>query len=193
MYRGMINSKSDNRMTFDNYYVETQAELDAINLCREYASRFDDAMETGASVVLVGKAPYGKRHLAYSIAREVIKSGRRVNAATAACLQNNLLNADLQKYLYKTEDVCDFMRLPDLLIIDDVGRHASHVDYMDFICTVIELRLSWNRPVAVVGHGTEEDLSKFMGSRILGMLKESSGPFIVCDWHIPRRPVWASK
>ena len=176
--------------TFESFYVETPEELSAVQTCREYASRFDDAMDTGASIVLVGKTNNGKTHLAYSIAMEVAKGGRTVHYTSPIYLLKDLHPEFIALRRVTDEQISqtvEFCLNADLLLIDDVGGGPESDVCAGIIGSIIESRLRDKRPLVVVGYGTEKDLSRNIGASVLDALKESGGPFVVCDWHIPRR------
>jgi DNA replication protein DnaC len=176
--------------TFECFYVETPEELSAVQTCREYASRFDEAMGTGASIVLVGKTNNGKTHLAYSIAMEVAKSGRTVHYTSPIYLLKDL-HPEFIALRRVTDDqisqTLEFCLNADLLLIDDVGGGPESDVCVGIIGSIIESRLRDKRPLVVVGYGTGDDLSRSIGTGAFDALKKSSGPFIVCDWYIPRQ------
>jgi DNA replication protein DnaC len=176
--------------TFESFYVETPAELRAVQACREYASRFDEAMETGASFALVGKTNNGKTHLAYSIAMEVAKGGRTVHYTSPIYLLKDLHPEFIALRRVTDEQISqtvEFCLNADLLLIDDVGGGPESDVCAGIIGSIIESRLRDKRPLVVVGYGAEDDLLRSIGTGAFDALKESSGTFIVCDWHITRQ------
>jgi DNA replication protein DnaC len=58
--------------TFDGYQAATQAQREALAVCRRYAQRFEELRNRGSSLLLVGGPGTGKTHLACAILAEVI-------------------------------------------------------------------------------------------------------------------------
>ena len=115
---------------------------------------------------------------------DVVKGGRTVHYTSPIYLLKDL-HPEFIALRRVTDDqisqTIEFCLNADLLVIDDVGGGPESDVCAGIIGSIIESRLRDKRPLVVVGYGTEKDLSRNIGASVLDALKESSGPFVVCD------------
>lgn len=170
--------------TFDNFHVDKRnaGQVNALAMCRAYATGFEVAMEEGTSAILVGNPGTGKTHLSAAIAQVVITSGRSVQFTTVGRLLRKV-KSTYSKSSALTEDQAIASYLdPDLLIIDEVGVQRGTEAERFILTEVIGQRYEHMRPVIVMGNCTEDDLAAHLGDRLVSRLQEGGGPVIVCDW-----------
>jgi len=170
--------------TFENFRVEpgNQGQAKALRLCKAYADRFDDAMASGACAVLIGPPGTGKTHLAAAIAQAIIPTGRSVHFTTVSRLVRRVKSTYSQEADETEEQAIRAYRIPDLLILDEVGVQRGTETERLILTDVLGLRYEHMSPTVVLGNCSEPELAAHLGDRVVSRLQEGGGPFVVCNW-----------
>lgn len=183
------------KRSFDNYRAshEIKGQARALKLARTYANRFDEMLELGTSIVMVGKPGTGKTHLAAAIAQQVIRAGRSAHFTTIGRLIRSVKSTYSHGAPHSEEQMIQSYVEPDLLIVDEVGVQRGTETERMIITEVFGQRYEAVRPTIVIGNCEADDLGEQLGDRVISRLTEGGGPFIVFDWTDYRPAVHADE
>lgn len=168
--------------TFESYRAADDRQLRVLNVCRAYAAKFADRLAQGGGLVMCGMPGTGKTHLACSIAHEIAKSGRTslfVSAVSAVRRVKQTYSRDSRET--EAEAITRFT-VPDLLILDEVGvQFGSDTEKM-ILFEIINTRYEQMRPTVLISNLTRDELSAFVGERVMDRMSEGGGVVLAFDW-----------
>ena len=157
--------------------LDDQKSKKASDMCRNYASRFDEFKKAGKGLILFGGVGTGKTFLASCIANELIDNSVPCLVTNFSRIINTLqgMYEGKQKYL-------DSLNEFDLLVIDDLGieRNTEYVN--ELVYNIIDARYRSGKPMIITTNlkYTElyhaEDTSK---ARIYSRIIEMCLPVLV--------------
>lgn len=173
------------KRTLANYSAENEGQRKALSFCRHYVKVFDEIVESGRCMVLIGKPGTGKTHLGVAIANELLHKTSRtaVYRTVGSILQ--AIRATYDRYSERSEaDILSSLVTPDLLVLDEVG--VSKEQPSDFELTtlfaIINGRYEQMRPTVVISNLDAEQLPVAMGERCVDRLREGNLIVVPFDW-----------
>lgn len=179
--------------TFDNYRAEGDAQVHAFTKAKAFAEHFPVAMELGASFVFCGKPGTGKTHLACAIGNHVMQA---FGASVAFMTVFEAIQRVKATYGDSTKTESQVMRSfaeVDLLILDEVGVQFG-TKYEEVIITdIINRRYSDMRPTLILSNLTSDELSEYLGARVVDRMYEGGGGVLAFDWDSYRAKVAKDK
>ncbi|MNC34314.1 DNA replication protein DnaC [compost metagenome] len=177
------------KRTLANYSAENEGQRKALSFCRHYVKVFDEIVESGRCMVLIGKPGTGKTHLGVAIANELLHKTSRtaVYRTVGSILQ--AIRATYDRHSERSEaDILSSLVTPDLLVLDEVG--VSKEQPSDFELTtlfaIINGRYEQMRPTVVISNLDAEQLPVAMGERCVDRLREGGGVVVPFDWESQR-------
>jgi DNA replication protein DnaC len=179
--------------SFENYRAETDEQKFALNKARRFAENFPKAMELGASFAYCGKPGTGKTHLACAVANHVMANfGHTALFITVFDVIQRV--KDTYGSNEKSErQVMNGFAEPDLLILDEVGVQFG-TDFEKVIITdIINKRYADMRPTIILSNLDQDDLSKYLGERVVDRMHEGGGGVVAFNWDSYRAKVLADK
>lgn len=172
-----------------NYKAENKGQAEALRFCRHYVKTFDQIVETGRCMVLLGKPGTGKTHLGVAIANELLHKTRHtaVYRTVGAVLQ--AIRATYDRQSERTEaDILSSLTTPDLLVLDEVG--VSKEQPSDFELTtlfaIINGRYEQVKPTVVISNLDGSQLPMAMGERCVDRLREGGMIVVPFEWESHR-------
>jgi len=179
--------------TFKNYQAITQQQQLALNVCRHYASHFDERLENGGGLILQGKPGTGKTHLACAIANQVITNGSSARFTTVMQLVR-AIRATWKRASEKNEDqvlqaIIDY----DLLIIDEIGVQYETESEKLILFDVLNGRYENVKPTILLTNLVGQELSNCIGERNVDRIQEGGGATISFTWGSYRANVYQDK
>ncbi|MNG90071.1 DNA replication protein DnaC [compost metagenome] len=177
------------KCTLANYSAENEGQRKALSFCRHYVKVFDEIVESGRCMVLIGKPGTGKTHLGVAIANELLHKTSRtaVYRTVGSILQ--VIRATYDRHSERSEaDILSSLVTPDLLVLDEVG--VSKEQPSDFELTtlfaIINGRYEQMRPTVVISNLDAEQLPVAMGERCVDRLREGGMIVVPFEWESHR-------
>lgn len=184
----LIPKRFEKRM-LANYSAENEGQRKALSFCRHYVKVFDEIVESGRCMVLIGKPGTGKTHLGVAIANELLHKTSRtaVYRTVGSILQ--AIRATYDRHSERSEaDILSSLVTPDLLVLDEVG--VSKEQPSDFELTtlfaIINGRYEQMRPTVVISNLDAEQLPVAMGERCVDRLREGGMIVVPFEWESHR-------
>ena len=172
--------------TLDSYVVKTSGQKKALAFAKEYAENFDQVIKTGRSAIFVGKVGTGKTHLAAGIALSIMQQQRSPVFTTVQRLIRRV--KDSWRTKEETEsDVINAFASPDLLILDEVGVQFGSEFEKQLLFDVLNERYEKLKPSILLSNIPSEQLSDYLGERVMDRLRENGGALIGFNWDSYRK------
>lgn len=169
--------------TLDNYKPAGKESERALRVCQAYASKWPDRRKQGGGLVMCGKPGTGKNHLALAIARDVIEQHQSSVVFTTALKISREFKSTWSKTATRSEeDVIRYFTRPDLLIIDEVGvQFGSDAEKM-IMFEIINTRYERLKPTILISNLPKEELTQFIGERVIDRMNDGGGCTISFTW-----------
>lgn len=179
--------------TFDNYRVDSEDENDpqfqALKRAKAFAGKFPRAMELGASFVFCGKPGTGKTHLACAIGNHIMNAfGNSVSFVTVFEVIQRVKATYGSSEQTEAQVMRSFAEV-DLLILDEVGVQFGTEFEKVIITDIINRRYSDMRPTIIMSNLTSDELSEYLGARVVDRMYEGGGGVLAFDWESYRSKV----
>lgn len=154
-------------------------------ICINYVQNFDQVLADGTSMVFCGKPGTGKTHLAYAVVQALqiqYVAATLITAADMTGLVKSTYSSDLQ-----ASDVVRDLASFSLLIIDEVGVQVSSDAERRIFFDVLNKRYENVLPTVLISNLTMEELTSFVGERVIDRMREGSGMVFAFGWESYRK------
>lgn len=168
--------------TFDNY----QADTPEMRKCLAIARAFATSQKRGRSLVMTGKPGTGKTHLACAIAREAMKTSRRVVFTTAAEVVMSVRATYRRDSELSEMDVLDRFRNANMLVIDEIGAQNGDEHGKTILFDILNYRYAEMLPTVICSNLSEKNLTDVLGERLMDRFAQT-GVISAMDWQSWRR------
>ncbi|WP_276724158.1 ATP-binding protein [Pantoea septica] len=169
--------------TLENYEPVNQDAARCLRLCKAYAAKWADRRKQGGGLVMCGKPGTGKNHLALAIAKHVINEHQHGAMFTTALRIARAFKSTWGKNAERTEyEVIHAYTDPDLLIIDEVGVQFGSEAEKLILFEVINTRYEQMKPTILISNLPLEELSAFIGERVIDRMSDGGGCTLAFTW-----------
>jgi DNA replication protein DnaC len=170
-----------------NFKAEDDAQRYALAFAKSYADNFDRVMATGRSAMFIGKPGTGKTHLAAGIGMQIMREQRRAVLFTTVMRAVRRVKDSWSRDSRETEgQAVAAMVYPDLLILDEVGVQFGTDFERNIMFDVLNERYEKRRPVLLLSNLPKEEVTGYLGERIIDRLREDGGKLIPFTWESHR-------
>lgn len=170
--------------TLANYLPENRDAARCLEVCQTYATRWPERLKQGGGLVICGKPGTGKNHLAFAIAKHVISEYQASVRFTSAIRIARNFKSTWSRTAEKTEaEVIAEYSSPDLLIIDEIGvQFGSDAEKM-ILFEIINNRYEDMKPTILISNLPKDELSAFIGERVIDRMNDGGGCTLVFTWN----------
>lgn len=169
--------------TLQNYEPVNDDAKRALRVCQAYANKWPERLQKGGGLVMCGKPGTGKNHLAFGIARVAITEHQSSALFTTALKIAREYKSTWAKGSTRTEDeVIRSFTKPDLLIIDEVGVQFGSDAEKLIMFEIINTRYEKMKPTILISNQTKDELSAFIGERVIDRMNDGGGCTLSFTW-----------
>lgn len=162
-------AKRFQRCSFDNYEVNHESQAQVKDILESFARDFEDHLEMGTPVLLLGGVGTGKTHLACSIANEIADRGYNSIFRSVSALIRSI--RDCWGRSGEEAKLIELYKNIDLLIIDEVGVQAGSDNERNILFDIINGRYEEMKPTIMISNLKIEDFTKAVGQRIASRIQ----------------------
>lgn len=174
---------------FNNYRAESDKQRKALQIAQMYADKFEDRLKYGGGLVFCGKPGTGKTHLATAIANQVVRAGRTAVFATVLDVTRSV-KSTYNKNSERTEsEAMSCFTGPHLLVLDEVGVQFGTETEKLILFEILNDRYEDVKPTIILSNLPEDQLSDYLGVRVIDRLKEGGGVVVAFEWESYRSRV----
>lgn len=169
--------------TLENYHPQNDDAARCLHVCKAYASKWRERLKQGGGMVMTGKPGTGKNHLALAIAKHVITEHQSSALFTTALRVARKFKSSWGKNAEITEqEVIEAYTSPDLLIIDEVGVQFGSESEKLILFEIINTRYEKMRPTILISNLPKDELSAFIGERVIDRMNDGGGCTLAFTW-----------
>lgn len=174
--------------SLDDYEAANPGQARVLRFAKGYVENFDEVLRTGQSALFLGKPGTGKTHLAAGIGMQLLRDqNRRVMFTTVIRAVRRVKETWARGSEESEAEAIRSMVLPDLLILDEVGIQFGSDTERNILFDLINERYEKCRPTLILSNLSVEEVSTFLGERIMDRLRENGGKCFLFDWESRRR------
>ena len=164
--------------SFDNYKVENEGQMLALNRARQYVEAFDGNI---ASFVFSGKPGTGKNHLAAAICNELLLRGKSVLIITVADIMSAMKETFSSRETSE-EQLLNDLSMVDLLVIDEIGMQSESRYEKVIINQIVDRRSSSKRPTGMLTNLGTKEMTDLLGERVMDRMRLGTSLWVNFNW-----------
>ena len=170
--------------TLDTYIAELPGQQKALATAKQYSTTFDE--NEGVSLIFCGGVGAGKTHLAVGIAKEILSRYRSALFMSVMGAVRSVKDTWRNSGVSEGEALQNLID-PDLLILDEVGVQFGSDTEKLILFEIINGRYENRRSTIIISNLAIENLTEYLGERVVDRLREGGGKLVVFDWPSYRR------
>jgi len=152
-----------------------------LKVCMRYVEVFDDCLEKGRCLVLVGRSGTGKTHLACAMAMALAEAGRAVRFCTVYKMLDEIKHRAFHAGASEHDEVARYGRY-DLLILDEVGAQVGSDWERATLFKIINNRYEACLPTIMISNLPKEGFVQYVGDRVFDRMQENGGVTVPFEW-----------
>lgn len=166
-----------------NYMAETEEQQRALDFAKAYASDLEKVMKTGRSAIFLGKPGTGKSHLACAIGQHAIRECKStVLFITVMRAMRSIKDTWVKGSEVSETQAIEALVEPDLLILDEVGVQFGSDFERNTLFDVLNERYERRKPTLFLSNLTKDEITGFLGERVIDRIREDGGKIIPFAW-----------
>lgn len=166
-----------------NYTATSDPQRHALSVATSYAEHFaTDAARRGRSLVFIGRPGTGKTHLAVGIGLSAMEAGYSVLFLTVMRAIRRVKDTWGKGGDEKESAAMAALVEPDLLILDEVGIQFGSETEKLILFDLLNERYERRKPCILLSNLTLDEVSAYLGERILDRLREDGGEVVPFNW-----------
>lgn len=170
-----------------SFVAGSDAQRHALAVATSYAERFaSDAARRGRSLVFIGRPGTGKTHLAIGIGLSAMESGFSVLFLTVMRAIRRVKDTWSKGSAESESEAIAALVEPDLLILDEVGVQFGSDTEKLILFDLLNERYERRKPCVLLSNSTLDEVTAFLGERILDRLREDGGEVVPFGWESHR-------
>lgn len=173
--------------TLETYVADTAQKKRALDFALSYALDFGWGKPTqGRSALFVGKPGTGKTHLAAGIGLSLMANGYSVLFFTVMRAIRRVKDTWSRDSKESESQAIAALVEPDLLILDEVGIQFGSETEKLILFDILNERYEKRRACILLSNLSIEEVSAFLGERVIDRLREDGGEVIPFTWESHR-------
>jgi len=173
--------------TIDNFKAKLKRQLEIQDQCKKYIDNFSKALELGTSLVFCGKPGTGKTHIAYGMVQALVEQQRVAILAPAGeitgYIKSGYRSDEGQSPEELTRKFCEI----EFLAIDEVGVQIDSDAERRIFFNIINRRYEEMLPTLLISNLMKNELTQFVGERVMDRMREGRGVVFAFDWDSHRQ------
>ncbi|MCP9269696.1 ATP-binding protein [Xenorhabdus sp. XENO-1] len=171
------------KVNLDNYDPVNREAERCLKVCKAYAKKWPDRLKQGGGLVMCGLPGTGKNHLAIAIGKHVIQEHQSSVKFTSAIKIARDFKSTWSKSSDQTEsEVINRYSTPDLLIIDEIGVQFGSDAEKIILFEIVNNRYESMKPTILLSNLPKDELSEFIGERVLDRMNDGGGCTLMFTW-----------
>ena len=166
--------------SIENYVINNQAQLEAVNFTKDYIANFDS--NQGTCFVFSGETGTGKNHLSAAMCNHLMNERKTCLVITVSELMMKMRKCYSDKPEYTEDEFMKQLINFDLLILDEIGLQKGSDHEKIILNQVIDQRIGNLKPVGVLTNLDNQGVFDLLGKRIFDRLRSNNGKWISFTW-----------
>ncbi|WP_040263720.1 ATP-binding protein [Pseudomonas massiliensis] len=173
--------------SLDNYLTRLPGQAQALAVCQAYVDQFEECLDAGRCLLMLGNFGNGKTHLGCAILKSVVT---RYGATALYAPAPDIIAALKASFAKGSEDteqsILADLSAVDLLLIDELGAQGGTEFERHSLHTIIDTRYRNMLPTIITSNLPSSELSDYIGDRALDRLRQNGGEAIAFTWESHR-------
>lgn len=173
--------------TLENFEADSNEKNVVLSVAKNFAANFKQTLATGRNLILYGTTGTGKTHIACGIAIEVMKQGYKAKFTETYDILLSVKETFRKDSTTSESQIVRDLLVPDLLIIDEVGMQYGTDSERIIMSNLINKRYGSVRPTILLSNLNLEEISEYMGNRVIDRMIEDDSAFLNLEWESYRK------
>lgn len=168
---------------FSNYQPVNPDATKNLSACQRYVENWENCLDAGLGLLMVGKCGTGKNHLAVAMVKDIIRNHLARVEITDVMRVMRAVKSTWRHNSETTEDsVLEHFTSLDLLIIDEVGVQFGSASELAILQEIINARYESVLPTILISNLTFEQLKDSIGERIVDRVTNGGRNRLAFNW-----------
>lgn len=171
---------------YSDYVIVNDAAKSHVELCKAYATNWQETYHSGANIIMCGTPGTGKTHLASVICRQVAtQNDARPLYTTVSRMIRHIRSSYNRDADYNESQALKKFTHADLLVIDEVGVKLSSDHERSMLFEIVDERYQRLMPTILISNLKIGEIGKHTDERMVDRLSEN-GTLMIFDWESHR-------
>lgn len=166
--------------TFENFVADTEQQIAALTVARDYAEQFEANAKRGNSLIFSGLPGTGKSHLAAAVLQSLMPKHCGLYTTCMGVIRNVRGTWRKDSERSETEVLRTYAEVP-LLVIDEIGVQYGTDGEQTILFDVLDRRYRDMMPSIFLTNQDKKGFKDFIGERTFDRLTETAR-WVPFDW-----------